>query len=325
MLKFVLFFILILEASIVFAVDFEYNGMWFELTSAGSNPTCALTMPPKGYKFPKRFIIPSTVKYKDVDVAVTRIRARAFAGAKKIRTITIPPTIVCLEENSFSQDREHSPYSDLDFEFSIKCDSIIFEDGTESIKFFGRRDNRNSNYPNAKYMYLGRNIETKYKLYNIEDEADGGAFQDMYSLKDLVIGDLVTYIPKYTFKGLKELSNIKFGKNITMIGDFAFSKCILLNNVYLPNSLMVLGFDVFDSCENLVSITFGENLKKVEFNFSSCEKLIEIICHAPLPPELWKLEPSVFFNATLVVPRESITLYREAQGWKDFLKIDELK
>lgn len=323
MLKFILSLILILGTSLVYAIDFDYNGMWFELTSAGSNPTCALTMPPKGYKFPKRFVIPSTVKYKDVDVKVTRIKARAFAGAKKIRTIVVPSSITYIERNSFSKDRE--PSYILNFEFSITCDSLIFEDGSELVELSGRSENRNCNYPNAKYLYLGRNLETEYKLYDVKDEASGGAFHYMFSLKDLVIGDLVTNIPKYAFKGLKELSNIKFGQNITMIGDFAFSKCSLLNNVHLPDGLTLLGFDVFDSCESLTSITFREEIKKIDFDFTSCENLIEIVCHAPVPPELSKLEPSVFFNATLFVPSESVALYREAQGWKDFLKIVELK
>ena len=317
-----LLFFCLSSSWLIHAADFEYNGMWFELTSAGAHPTCALTMPPKGYKFPKRFVIPSIVKYKDVDVEVNRIKDRSFAGAKKIRTIIIPSSVTVIDEKSFAKDRTSS-YA-LGYDYSVNCDSLIFEDGEMPIKFMGRCENRNCNYPYAKYMYLGRNIETKYKLYHITDEGSGGAFHYMYTLKDLVVGEMVTYLPKYAFKGLKGLCNVRFGQNIKMIGDYAFSDCKLLNRILLPNGLTILGFEVFDSCESLTSITFDRNIKKVEFDFTACNNLIEIICLAPIPPELLRLEPNVCFNATLFVPVGCIPLYREAQGWKDFISIKEI-
>lgn len=318
----VLLFFCFSSSWLIHGADFEYNGMWFELTSAGTHPTCALTMPPKGYKFPKKIVIPSTVKYKDVDVEVNRIKDRSFAGAKKIRTIVIPSSVSVIDEKAFAKDRTSSYV--LGYDYSVNCDSLIFEDGETSIEFMGRCENRNCNYPNAKYMYLGRNIETKYKLYRIKDEGSGGAFHYMYTLTDLVIGEMVTYIPKYAFKNLKELRSVRFGQNIKMIGDYAFSDCKLLNRILLPNGLTMLGFNVFDSCESLTSITFDKNIKKVEFDFTNCDNLIEINCLAPIPPELRSLEPNVCFNATLYVPIGCIPLYQEAQGWKDFISIKEI-
>ena len=306
----------------IYAANFEYDGMWFELTSAGTHPTCALTMPPKGYKFSKRFVIPSTVKYKGVDVEVNRIKDRSFAGAKKIKTIVIPSSVTVIEEKSFAKDRTSSYV--LGYDYSVDCDSLIFEDGDKSLEFMGRCENRNCNYPNAKYMYLGRNIETKYKLYSIEDEGSGGAFHYMYTLMDLVIGEMVTYIPKYAFKGLKELRTVRYGQKIKMIGDYAFSNCKLLNRVLLPHDLTILGFNVFDSCESLTSITFDKNIKKVKFDFTDCDNLTEINCLAPIPPELRSFEPNVYFNATLYVPIGSIPLYQKALGWKDFISIKEV-
>lgn len=130
----VLLFFCLSSSWLIYAADFEYNGMWFELTSAGVHPTCALTMPPKGYKFPKKFVIPSTVKYKDVDVEVNRIKDRSFAGAKKIRTIVIPSSVTMIDEKSFAKDRTSS-YA-LGYDYSVDCDSLIFEDGEQSIEFW---------------------------------------------------------------------------------------------------------------------------------------------------------------------------------------------
>lgn len=321
-LRIYIFFVLTFATVICQALDFEYNGMWFELTSAGANPTCALTMPPKKYKFPKRFVIPSNVKYNGVDVSVTRINARAFAGGKKIKTIVVPPSIKTISEKAFAEDRESSYI--LSFDFSINCDSLIFEDGTDAIRFWGRPENNNSNYPRAKYMYLGRNIETNHQIYNIKDEGSGGAFHYMFSLRELVIGDMVTYLPKYAFKGLTDLHNVNLGQNINMIGDFAFSECERIEEIKLPKNLTILGFNVFDSCTSLKLISFDENIKQVEYDFNNCNNLNTIICQALIPPKLRTLDPAVCFNATLFVPEDLFSLYKEADGWSNFLKIEAI-
>lgn len=318
-----IFFILALSATVCAALDFEYNGMWFELTSAGANPTCALTMPPKKYKFPKRFVIPSSVKYNGIDVSVVKIKDRAFAGGKKIKTIVVPPTVKTITARAFAENRKPSYFFSDDF--PVDCDSIIFEDGPDAIYFQGKSDKRNACYPMARYMYLGRNIQTDHKTLDPDDVGSGGAFRFMSPLKELNVGSQVTYVPKYAFEGIESLQTVDLGSSITMIGDFAFAECEQIEEIKLPNSLTVLGFDAFDSCTKLKIVSFGENIERVEYDFDECNELKCIICRAQIPPKLWKLAPEVCFNATLLVPIGSLELYKEAPGWSDFVNIQEIR
>ncbi|MCM1292699.1 MAG: leucine-rich repeat domain-containing protein [Bacteroides sp.] len=297
--------------------DFEYGGMWFRITSAGPNPTCALAKPPKGYKYPKRFVIPSVVQFKGVDLTVTAIGTEAFSRAKKITTIIVPPSVTKMEYLSFQKEGYYS-------DFIIECDSIIFEDGDALLKFsssstFGGVER--SNYPNAKYMYLGRNLETSSGMYRPEDEPSCGSFREMFLLTDLEIGDSVTFIPALTFHSLYHLKNVSFGKNVSVIGNFAFEDCHRLNNVVLPEGLTYLGLCTFGNCHSLTNITFGENIKKIHWPFMFSENITEIYCKALTPPELDLYQKAIYFKATLYVPSRSIPLYRSAKGWEDFITI----
>ncbi|MCL2026547.1 MAG: leucine-rich repeat domain-containing protein [Leptospirales bacterium] len=93
--------------------------------------------------------------------------------------------------------------------------------------------------------------------------------------------------------------NLIFWGLFTDIGGWAFFECWKLNSIVIPSTVT--------SIEGLA--------------FADCNNLINIICNALNPPAT---HDSTFENSpiqSIIVPKDSITAYQEANVWKKFANI----
>ena len=104
-----------------------------------------------------------------------------------------------------------------------------------------------------------------------------------------------------TFSDCDKLNNITIPNNVTDIGNYAFLRCSGLNNIIIPGSVTSIGEGAFRGCTGLTSVT----------NYATTPQTIE---------------SNVFNNVdkstcVLNVPKESVSQYQAAEGWKEFTNI----
>ncbi len=123
----------------------------------------------------------------------------------------------------------------------------------------------------------------------------------------------LTEIRRDLFRGCDKLvDTLRIPSTVTQIRSGAFSNCSSLSVIVLPEGLQSIG---------------GDNSEHSWWQFSTfegCNALTTLQCDAKVPPTI--IGDIVFDglgkdNITLVVPEESVELYRAAEGWKEFKRI----
>ena len=132
----------------------------------------------------------------------------------------------------------------------------------------------------------------------------GDAFYNCSGLTFITIPNSVTSIGYYAFSGCSGLTSVTIGNSVTSIGSWAFEGCSGLTSITIPNSVTSIGY----------------------YAFSQCPSLTELVSLASIPPVC---NAGVFENVdkslcTLKVPKGSKDDYRQADGWKDFVNIEEV-
>ena len=108
------------------------------------------------------------------------------------------------------------------------------------------------------------------------------------------------------------------------IGDNAFSGCTNLVSVDIKAGNSI-GKRAFSACSSLKNFTFGSGLQSIgQEAFSDCINIAQISSEAVVPPTC---ELDVFANidkskCKLIVPKNSLDAYKQADQWKDFLLIE---
>ena len=151
------------------------------------------------------------------------------------------------------------------------------------------------------------------------------AFSDCSSLTSVTIGNSVTTIEQAAFGGCSSLTSVNIGNSVTEIGWYAFSDCSSLTSVTIPNSVKTIGIGAFKHCTNLQKVYIGDSVKTIgEYAFKNCTSVTQISSEAVVPPTC---ESGVFTDINkskckLIVPKNSLDAYKQADQWKDFLLIE---
>lgn len=99
-----------------------------------------------------------------------------------------------------------------------------------------------------------------------------------------------------------DIKRIIIGDGVTTIGEDAFYDCSALTSVTIPNSVTEIGYGAFSGCYNITQI--------------SSEAVVPPICDS---------DAFFFVNKSkckLIVPKNSLDAYKQADQWKDFLLIE---
>ena len=154
-------------------------------------------------------------------------------------------------------------------------------------------------------------------------------------VKEYVFGDDVTSIGDYACYNCTNMTSVTIPNSVTSIGGAAFYNCSGLTSVTIPNSVASIGWSTFRGCSGLISVTIPKSVKSIgTYAFADCIGLNTVTSCIDIP---FNLDSSVFtytntsynpntiyYIATLNVPKGRKMLYSMAEGWKLFANIQEL-
>ena len=160
-----------------------------------------------------------------------------------------------------------------------------------------------------------------------EGEMDDYRFSPWHDsgVKRIIIGNRVTSIGNSAFSGCSSLTSVTIPNSVTTIGQAAFSDCSSLTSVNIPNSVTAIGYGTFSGCTNLQKVNIGNSVKAVGgYAFYNCTNVTQISSEAVVPPTC---ESGVYTDINkskckLIVPKNSLDAYKQADQWKDFLLIE---
>ena len=133
----------------------------------------------------------------------------------------------------------------------------------------------------------------------------------------------VTAIRENAFWNMRALTAINLPEySLQKIGGTAFCNAKSLAKIDIPNSVTEVGGMAFYSCGNLTHVIIGTNCSFENQNnvFGDCDQIQYVTCFATTPPAMEEddFDQTVYYNAFLYVPRNSIETYQATFPWSKF-------
>lgn len=153
------------------------------------------------------------------------------------------------------------------------------------------------------------------------------AFYECGELISLDIPSSVTSIGNNAFVYCG-LASVTLPPSITTIEDYTFTECHALQSITIPEGVKSIGGGVFIKCYSLKYVSLPSTLTSIgNQTFSDCRNISTIYAYPITPIVL--TDYSTFYSVDkntciLYVPKGSLTAYRKADQWKDFLNIREM-
>ena len=253
------------------------------------------------------FYLPSTLEY---------LGESAFesCGNNLFGDIIIPQTLIEIPQNAFA---------DMGF---AKGTNVVMHDGVVKVNNSAFHMTRINNIVMSKGLQFIGQIAFGNCGLSISDfsfperiaSIGGGAFQGNYISGKIEMPNYLSVLESGTFDfwiGAANVSGVfsgtdveEFiaGDNLTYIGKMAFMNCHQLKKVYLGKNTDYIDKWAFGACSSLQTLT--------------CMAVDPPTIHAEAFVNDWG-ESIYFDKCVLQVPEQSIELYRNANGWREFQNI----
>lgn len=136
-------------------------------------------------------------------------------------------------------------------------------------------------------------------------------------------------LPASSFANNNSLTNILLPNSIIKIENKAFYYSKNIKSIVIPDLVKSLDAYAFYACDSLKSVNIGKSVTTIGSNcFAFCYALNKITATNPIPVIL---DASSYYfygvnksNCGLFVPDGSLTAYKAATVWKDFLNMSEI-
>ena len=248
--------------------------------------------------------------------SVTSIWAWAFYDCAKLAKVEIRSSTILGQ--TFTET------SSMEIIFGSQVEEYIIGEGVTSI---------------GSYAFYFCSRLTSVTIPNSVTSIGNNAFERCTGLTSVTIPNSVTSIGNNAFERCTGLTSVTIPNSVTSIGSYAFYCCKgLTSPVYnahvfaymptscsgaytIPNGIESIAGGAFYDCSGLTSITIPNSVTSIgSYAFEDCTALTSVTCEATIPPTYGK---SAFSSKKfpLYVPSNSVSAYKTANEWRDFLII----
>ena len=347
---FILLVVLLLPMGAI-AYDFESNGMYYNILSA-SDRTVSLTYKDENFNsYSGDIVIPSIVKYKEIDFVVENVDYYTFRECKNLKSITLPQGLKGFGTNNVVEGSYISGFN------GCGVWDLYVPDVETWLNLDTRWDATPLN-PNGS-LYVNGELLVDLIIPEGTRFIRYGCFSGCRSLKTVRFSSTVEGVYVFAFQSCPNLEKVVLNEGLQYLTERVFAYCPKLREINLPSSLRSLancnGFlcgcesledplivpegietipaSAFSGCKKLKEISLPSTLKEICMEaFNGCESLQRITSKSKTPPTCTEYDnnSTIFngvdkFSCAIYVPKGTKSLYSSATGWKLFFNImDEL-
>lgn len=210
--------------------------------------------------------IPGQITVDGKNYVVMYVRENAFAWCDGLTEITIPNSVIQIEEGAFAR------CSNADIHIP------------DSVTYVGKgafyECNQLASIPDG-LQYIGKEAFWGCKMARIHlssgVEVGEYAFTSCTKLVDVELPDDMTAIAPYMFYGCGALQSITLPKTLETIGGGAFCYCKNLQKIEIPSGIKTIKNRTFEQCWSLTDVMLPDTIEEVEScAFAACTSLERI-------------------------------------------------
>ena len=293
----------------------------------------------------------------EIPASVTHIGVAAFARCKNLTSLVIPDNVTDIDFNAFKEcsnlktvtlSSNLSSLSEGIFSDCVSLESINIPSGVKTIgemAFWQCSSLTTVSIPETVVSIYNRafyGCTSLKKLFipksviSIDTRTDWALLFACNSLTSIIVDkDNPVYDSRNNCNAIIETASNKIiagcttttiPEGITAIGPYAFSGFENLTNIALPQSLKNIEIGAFHKL-GLKEISIPENVISIaSYAFSTCRQLEKVKTYIKEPFEIPENAFHIFeisTNATLYVPKGTVSKYKATKGWNVFSSIIE--
>ena len=200
-------------------------------------------------------------------------------------------------------------------------DKLVWKYEDSQLNIFGEGDMYDYDVDVQPWQQY-RNKVTSISLPEGMTSVGNAGFKDCMFVNHVSLPASVETIGFSAFENCRMLSNLTFAANgaLTIIDNWAFYNNHELKNVVIPEGVTSIGYAAFYGCTYLSELTLPASMQAIEDNgFALCAKLRRMNVDALVPPTVAaRTFDDVDRTIPVVVPDESVSVYKSAPVWQEF-------